>query len=88
MNLLDSKTSKCQLRIKTFHKKIKDREFLDDEVNNFIKDNKILEEDIVEIRTLCCAESIAINNNSSIVHETGKIFLAYILIYRERHLDL
>lgn len=88
MNISDSKDSKCQLRIKSFYKKIKDREALDDEVNNFIKDNKILEEDIVEIRTLCSAESIALNDRSATMLDVGKIFLIYILIFKERHLGI
>lgn len=87
MNILDSKDSKCQLRTKTFHRKASDKETLDAEVNMFIKNNKILEEDIVEIRTLCCAENIALNERSSVMRLYGEIFLTYILIYRERHFD-
>lgn len=84
MNLLDSKTSNHLLKTKTFHKIVRDKELLDTEVNTFIKDNKILEEDIVEIRTLCCAENIYVNDNYSISRDKGEIFLIYILIYRER----
>jgi len=87
MNLLDSNTSKCQLKIKTFHENAGHKGSLDAKVNAFIKDNKILEEDIVEIRTLCCAENIALNDKSSVMHLYGEIFLTYILIYRERHFD-